>query len=358
MRQDRSAIRTKGWGRSPGAALLLLLLPLTILAASAAELSPAASADLARADRLYAERSYALALPVYEEWEKAGGLPPERRDDVGLRVAVCLGKTQKWDRARDVTLVYLKAHQGTLWEARALVWLAVLYEKFPDTGYRLGDRLLRERESARQGYGGSVTSVALGDQHARNGLHALEAARVLYQSYRETAGLEEEEIQLNYALISALTGSNQLSRWLRKQDWAPPEDPTWQVDPTEPYSPAWPPPRKHRYLFEQISRLTERLEPGSRRTDLNRVAEAVWFHTYHQQMRWAARKRDEQGRPVGKELIPYPYQERSAVALLQEVIARKPDDSLGDQTSLRLAEWKRENGKPGEVVADLRRFLQ
>src|SRR5262245_22148495 len=53
----------------------------------------------AGADRLYSEKSFALALKGYEAALKNGLVPDSRRDEVAYRICVCLGRSQQWDRA-------------------------------------------------------------------------------------------------------------------------------------------------------------------------------------------------------------------------------------------------------------------
>src|SRR5438105_14058172 len=94
--------------------------------------------DLSDADRLFKEKSYAGALAIYERLVKAGSVPAARHDEVEYRIAVSLGKSQKWDRAMERSLAFLKGHRGTVWEPRGLYWLGRLYLAVPHQRYRVG----------------------------------------------------------------------------------------------------------------------------------------------------------------------------------------------------------------------------
>src|SRR5437870_4442994 len=123
------------------AAILATVLLLGLAFCSLAAHAP--PRDLAAADRLFKEKSYAGALAIYERLLKAGSVPAARRDEVEYRIAVSLGKSQKWYRAIERSLAFVKGHRGTVWEPRALYWLGRLYLAVPHQGYRVGKRLYR-----------------------------------------------------------------------------------------------------------------------------------------------------------------------------------------------------------------------
>ncbi len=113
--------------------------------------------NLAQADRLYAEKSFGRALAGYEAAMKVGAVPAVRRDEVQLRIAECLGKTEKWDRAFEASLEFVKDHRGSVWEPRGLYWMGQLYLKAPRFGYRVGRKRFRG-SSVPQGDGGEARS--------------------------------------------------------------------------------------------------------------------------------------------------------------------------------------------------------
>src|SRR5205823_2943418 len=94
---------------------------------------------LADADRLYAEKSFALALKQYEAAVRSGEVAERRRDEVAYRICVCLGRSQQWDRALKDSVPFVRGHRGTVWEPRGLYWLGRLYLALPSFGYRTGD---------------------------------------------------------------------------------------------------------------------------------------------------------------------------------------------------------------------------
>src|SRR5262245_33478953 len=66
------------------------------------------SPSLAQADRSFLQKSYAAALKGYERAGKAGQVPTTRKDEVAYRIAVCLGKSQQWDRALARSLEFVQ----------------------------------------------------------------------------------------------------------------------------------------------------------------------------------------------------------------------------------------------------------
>ncbi|MCJ7823017.1 MAG: hypothetical protein MUQ26_08095, partial [Armatimonadetes bacterium] len=115
----------------------------TITLAALAPRSPAAS--LSDADRLYAERSYAKALDGYRQAIESGAAG-ERKADIEYRIAVCLGRSQKWDEAFSQAHAFIKAYPDGEWGARGNYWLGQLFTGAQHCGYRVGDRLYRGQE--------------------------------------------------------------------------------------------------------------------------------------------------------------------------------------------------------------------
>ncbi len=89
--------------------LALFALP-PLLAQKPPNPAPAPPVSRAAADKHYAEKSYALALPEYQSLLKQ--LPPTApsRTLIEYRIAVALGASQKWDEALAAWDTFLAAH--------------------------------------------------------------------------------------------------------------------------------------------------------------------------------------------------------------------------------------------------------
>src|SRR5437868_1902657 len=124
--------------------------------------------DLPAADRLFKEKSYAGALAIYERLLKAGSVPAGRRDEVEYRIAVSLGKSQKWDGAMERSLAFVKGHRSTVWEPRGLYWLGRLYLAVPHQGYRDGKRLYRGDNVPQVAGAEKPEAIYLADQDLQN----------------------------------------------------------------------------------------------------------------------------------------------------------------------------------------------
>ncbi|HTE18386.1 MAG TPA: MG2 domain-containing protein, partial [Armatimonadota bacterium] len=310
---------------------------------------------LEQADKLYEEKSYAGALEAYERLLKAGKVPAPREDEVAYRIAVSLGKAQKWDRALDQSLQFVKEHQKTAWEPRGLYWMGRLYVGVPHEGWRVGGKVRRGGDVP-QGEGVEAPErVFLHQQDTQNATDALEAARVYYPQYRKERSTEEEEILLNFDLSRLLQHSPEFHVWGSAQKWAPPEDPGWKVDPAAPYSPEWAPPKKLMYLFEQIRTLAAEGEArSSQQVAKALLAKALWLQQYHAQMQQYAVKWEN-----GKQIrIPYPYQDVSAEATLRRLLTEHPDDPIRDQAHFLLGSMLNAGGKFTAAVAEFRKLVQ
>ncbi|MFN3650180.1 MAG: alpha-2-macroglobulin family protein [Armatimonadota bacterium] len=307
---------------------------------------------LAEADKLYVEKSYAAALEGYLKLLEAKRVPAARQDEVEYRVVVSLGKTEKWDRALEAGLEFVKARRGTVWEPRGLYWLGRLYLGVPHHGWRVGEAVHRGADVPRGG-GAAAEQVYLHQQDSRNAVDALEAARVLYPRFREAHRTGEEEIQLDFDLARQLPQDPSYYAWIQGQDWAPPADPQWKVDPAQDYSLEWLAPKKVLYLYRHARWLADRQDrPHSGAIAL--LGEAVWLQQYHQMMQSNARRYD------GKKWvqIPYPYQDVKPTAPLEELVRQYPQDSLRDQAQFTLGMFREAEGEYKQAVAEYRKLIR
>ena len=199
--------------RAFGVLIALALLPGLALCSRASHAPPQ---DLAAADRLFKEKSYAGALKIYERVLKAGGVPAARRDEVEYRIAVSLGKSQQWDRAMERSLAFVKGHRGGApsgpWEPRALYWLGRLYLSVPHQGYCVGKRFYRGDNVPQTSAAEKPEAVDVSDQDFQNARDAFEAASVFYPAHRTASHTEGEEIQLDFDLARILSARD-LSAW-------------------------------------------------------------------------------------------------------------------------------------------------
>lgn len=336
-----------------GVEVLSRIVKLAALAAfwvvSAAPRQPPQS--LAQADRFFQEKSYVNALEAYEGALKAGTVPAGRRDEVALRVVTCLGESKRWDTAFESGIAFVKAHRGTVWEPRALSVLGRLYFQAPHNGYRVDGKVVRERNGSRQDSDrSSDDGIALYAQDVQNSRDAFEAACVLYPRFRAEFHTETDESQNAYDLSRVLREFF-VESWASKRVWAPPENRVWRVDPTAPFDPAWPPPKKLAYIYAFIEHLAG---DDSHQAALALLGRAAWLRMYHQVMPRHAWSEDYE-KPVWK---PYPYEEDRAEATLANLITRFPNDPVRDQAEIIYASILTEQGEMTAAERRLERFLQ
>jgi uncharacterized protein YfaS (alpha-2-macroglobulin family) len=312
------------------------------------------SADLVAADKLYAEKSYAGALTAYESLLKSGDVPAARKDDLQYRVGVCLGKTEKWDRALAYSLEFVKTHRRTVWEPRGLYWLGRLYLGSPHQAWRVGKTLHRGNEAPQSSEGARPERVFVAPQDQQNARDAMEAARVYYPAYRAASKTEAEEIQLDFDLARVLQSDPSYGTWLSELKWLPPADPSWEVDPAADYSVKWDPPRKVMYLFEQAAFLGRKADPRAHQAALAVFGKAVWLRHYRQMMesysfRWENGKRAK---------VPYPYESVDPEAILRDLIRQFPEDPVRDQAQYSIGMFLEQAGKPLLAEKEYRRLIE
>ena len=332
-------------------ALLILCLAAAGSAVVARSVHQRTANPLVEGDRLYREKSFAGALKSYEAAAKAGRVPRARRQEIRYRIAVCLGRTEQWDRALAESLVFVKENRGSVWEPRGLYWLGRLYTSVPHQGYRVGKALHRGSNVPRAESRSAPQQTDVSQQDALNARDALEAARVLYPRFRGLGNANRNgEIQLDFDLSTILQSDPRFAKWAAKPAlWTPPADGAWAVDPSLPYDPAWPMPKKQLYLFAEIRMLSR----GTRSDALALLAESMWLQTWHRLMAGYA-VRYENDKPIR---IPYPYENRKPEQPLRALIASFPQLPARDQAQILLGSLLQQGQRFNEALKEYRSLL-
>ena len=278
---------------------LLLWLALTVcLAACAfglrpliAQIAPAAPAPSpatrAEADKHYAEKSYALALPEYQALVAA--LPAKSPDRALLqyRVAVALGESQKWDEAVAAWAAFLDAHKAEpLWTARAHYQRGLLLTKIPHQGYQVGTRIYRGSDYPHTTEAEKPVYVYLAEDDAKGTLADFEQAAVDYDNmlsdlvqadkrkavdgpvphFADPLAGEKRDLyfdlartlspqgwQGGYRRYDGYYGAGQ--GWGSEADWKAAKTTDWTIHTDKPYDTKWPQPKKVLYLLNRIPTL-------------------------------------------------------------------------------------------------------
>jgi uncharacterized protein YfaS (alpha-2-macroglobulin family) len=301
---------------------------------------------LSKADRLYTEKSFGAAADAYESALKTSELVSPRREEIEYRFDEALGRAKRWDRALAEGVAFVQRHRGTLWEARGLTWLGRLYLAVPNEGWSVGKQFFRGHNAPTGALASKPEYRVVLEQDLRDAQDALEAARVLFPQFRSLgADVTRDEVQLDFDLARTLRLGQGLRAWARRRDWLPPSDPAWHVDPTAPYSTAWPLPRKLMFLYRSAAEVA-----GSDRHQaaLALLGEALWLQEYQPLIRgYAVRWTDGKPHP-----IHYPYESVKPDAVLQELLhdPRYADDEARDVASLTLAACLADENQPDHAT--------
>ena len=243
------------------AALLLLgmlLAGLLIVAAPHALRGQAPSPATLRhdGDQHYSEESYALALDDYQKWLAQTPATAPDHALIEYRVAVALGKAQKWDDALAAWDVFLAAHKADpYWVARAQYQRGLLLANVPHQGYKVGDKIYRGNDYPHTASSETPEYVYLGQDDAKAELADFEASALAFQQLppKTRRSVSDEETDLSFDLAKILP---RVQPWGTEDDWKAADKTDWTVDPAAPYDPAWPSPKKTLYLLARIPRLT------------------------------------------------------------------------------------------------------
>ena len=163
----------------------MLLAALLVVAAPHALRGQAPSPATLRhdGDQHYGEESYALALDDYQKWLTQAPTTAPDRALIEYRVAVALGKAQKWDDALAAWDAFLTAHKADpYWVARAQYQRGLLLANCPTSGVQ-GRRqdLSRQRLSPHGVLRDAGICHISGQDDAKAELAAFEASALAFQ---------------------------------------------------------------------------------------------------------------------------------------------------------------------------------
>lgn len=310
-------------------------------------------------DAAYAEKSFGRALKNYKAAEKRGDVPTARRDEIGVRITLALGRSKQWDRALTHGLDFVKQHRATVWEARGLHALAQIYLNATHEGYRVGSRLYRGSNVPKVKGNDSPQYTDVREQDTQQAREALEAARVLYDknsmSWRSRYQTRKEEIQLDYDLARALLlRDDQLFyQWAGKKKWLPLNPAEWQVNAATPYDLTMPPPKKARWLFAHIRRLALSEKQAGNATANSLMGEALWLHRYHSMMTPYAQQWN------GKKYVsvPYPYEKVKGTDILADLLQRYPNSAVREQAQFLQGRLFAQEGNLTQAVQTFRALI-
>jgi len=375
------------------AALAAGLHPLTAqIATQSPQAPPAVSpAPVSRvqADKHYAEKSYALALPEYQSL--LGALPPKspNRTEIEYRIAVALGASQQWDMVITAWAAFLSAHANEpLWTARAHYQRGLLLNLIPHQGYKVGTRIYRGSDYPHTTDTEKPEYVYLQNDDTLAALADFEQAAVDYdkqpkitltvrvyvgearpgpifvQIKNPGGGFKASSAPENYAsekadlyfdLVRSLHPAGyqwRTQEWGSDDDWKAAKKINWAINTRLPYDPKWPQPKKVLYLLARIPTLNP---ADTHTTVLAELARGLYVAQAHNG--WAKSEyivppgHPEKG--VYKITQTLPYFVLDPLAILTRTANAYPHDPQAPQIRLIIAQWTE---RAGDYVGALKLY--
>jgi alpha-2-macroglobulin len=315
---------------------------------------------LKQADAAWNEKSYARALELYRKALAQGQV--RDREEVEYRIAVSLGKTQKWDEA----LVAANALLGkTEWKARIYYWLGRLHVVMPHQGYKVGDKIYRGQDYPKIEGAEKPQQQWLGEEDAKATLDYFEKAKIQAQQEREWAKTRryvapihplawDEEIDLNFDLAAYLPQREQ-GKFIEQmqQAWKEKRKASESVDLAQPYDPQWNLPRKVLYLYNEI----RTLDAGDKSdTVRSLLAKGLFVRAYRQYMDNVARWYDEEKKQhITRE---YPFDHMEAIPIWREAVDSFPKSPLADRILVLIAQTHQQKNDLIKALATYRELVQ
>ncbi len=341
-------------------ALVAGLTPLTAqIAPQAVPAAAPAPVSRAEADRHYAEKSYALALPEYQSL--LGATPPRSpsRTQLEYRIAVALGASQQWDAAVAAWATFLPAHSGEpLWTARAHYQRGLLLNLIPHQGYKVGTRIYRGTDYPHTADAEKPVYAYFEDDDVKGALADFEQAAVDYDKFagpRPQAALAGEQTDLYFDLARSLHPAGYQRRtqeWGSEDDWKAAKKINWAIDPRLPYDPKWPQPKKILYLLARIPTLNP---ADTHAAVLAELARGLYVAQAHNG--WAKSEyvvppgHPEKGHSQITQILP--YFTLDPLAILTKIADTYPHDPQAPQIRLIVAQW---TDRAGDYVGALKLY--
>lgn len=299
-------------------------------------------------DQHYKEGSFALAAQEYGQWLKRTPASGGDRTEVEYRWMLSLGQAQRWDAAFASSNDFLyKHHSEPLWTARAEYWRGLLLQKVPHYGYRVGKRIYRGDNYPHVAGAVAPQEVDLEDEDDERALDAFERAVQVFETLPASTRKAHvgEESDLSFDLAQFLP---EAQPWGLLAEWRSAGRMDWRIDPTVPYNPSWPSPKKSLYLLGRIP-LLPGVNPHT--ALLARVALALFVRANRDS--WARRAPDGSG----KILQSLPYRQWDSTQLLRQAADQYPNDPLTPQVRLMAANGTMQSGNLASALAQDRQFL-
>ncbi len=300
----------------------------------------------ARADKLYDEKSYALAIDAYQKWLATAPPTAPGRTTTAYRVAVALANARKWDAAIAATDAFLaKNRNDALWTARMQYQKGLLFAgQMPHYAYKVGGKLYRGNDYPKTELSEKPEQVYLYAEDQKTAPAALEAALVAYErvgalgTARRTA-VASEEADLHFD-AARLIGQTQ--GWGSAEDWLQAKQTDWAINVEQAFNPKWPVPKKVLFLYARLPRLKP---ADSHLATLASFKKALYVAA--QRQAWA--RRDTKS-PY-KIVQTIPYYTLDARAILDNAVRAHPQDEQAPQMRLIAAQWTASTGDADGALA-------
>jgi uncharacterized protein YfaS (alpha-2-macroglobulin family) len=296
-----------------------------------------AQSDLQKqADAAWDEKSYARALELYQKIAASGTASDS--DELNFRIAVALGKTEKWDAA---FAAGEKLASNTPWKARVFYWLGRLYTVVPHNGYKVDGKVYRGDDYPKIEGAEKPTQTWLQDEDASKTLEYFERAKIAARSERNSNAVPShaltsaEEIDLNFDLAAFLPTREQ-PQYLEKLKAAIEKgqklDET--IDLAQTYNRDWNLPTKVLYLYNEIAKLDQ--SKDNHKTALSLLVKGMFVASYRQTMDSWANQYDEKLKKYVKR--EYPFDHLEAIPYWQQVVTDYASDPIAPQTQILIGQ--------------------
>ncbi len=310
---------------------------------------------LKEADAAWNEKSYARALELYRKAIVQNQI--RDRDEMDYRIAVALGKTQKWDEAIAAANALLGK---TEWKARIYYWLGRLYTVVPHQGYKVAGKIYRGEDYPKIEGAEKPQPTYLGEEDAKATLDFFERAKVQAEIERKKVMISrfagpihplasDEEIDLNFDLAAYIPQREQ-AKFLESLDKA------WKdnrktvagnVDIKQPYNPQWNLPTKVLYLYNEIKTLDQ--SDDKHDTVLSLMSKGLFLRAYRQQMDgWAQWYDDAKKTNITR---AYPFDNLEAIPNWREAVENYPRDPIADRLLILIAQTHDMKGDSVKALA-------
>lgn len=286
-----------------------------------------------KADDLYKEQSFRLALDAYRQYLAAASKTDSYRSEAERRVVYCLLKINQWNEALEAAETVVKGYENQpLWKARALDTLGDIYFNITHEGWQIGKKIVRGSDYPKVTGDEKPQRVWRQDEDNKAAIKAWEQAIALYEGLHSDEA-NQEHSYLALRLAGRLQQYDSFNYW-DDAEWKRAMEYDWTIQPLAKYNPTWRSQKKIITLYRRAGDIVPR--------DANANADAaIQYAAYIEPRKQQWQRRD----PItGKVIAELPIAKLDPAAIVEATARKFPRSARAGELLTAAARYRYNQG--------------